>query len=93
MISILLTPRDMWILPLRWRDPWRVDGVILVLCSVSGVQSQSITVDQQMKRYQVPRIAFVNKCDRSGANPYRVAKQLRDKLGHNPVLDADSNRT
>ncbi|MBF0204343.1 MAG: elongation factor G, partial [Desulfamplus sp.] len=53
---------------------------------VSGVQSQSITVDQQMKRYQVPCIAFVNKCDRSGANPYRVAKQLRDKLGHNSIL-------
>ncbi|MBF0200462.1 MAG: elongation factor G [Desulfamplus sp.] len=63
-----------------------LDGVILVLCSVSGVQSQSITVDQQMKRYQVPCIAFVNKCDRSGANPYRVAKQLKEKLGHNPVL-------
>lgn len=63
-----------------------LDGVILVLCSVSGVQSQSITVDQQMKRYQVPCMAFVNKCDRSGANPYRVAKQLRDKLGHNSIL-------
>ncbi len=63
-----------------------LDGVILVLCSVSGVQSQSITVDQQMKRYQVPCIAFVNKCDRSGANPSKVATQLRDKLGHNSVL-------
>ncbi len=63
-----------------------LDGVILILCSVSGVQSQSITVDQQMKRYQVPCIAFINKCDRSGANPYRVTKQLKEKLGHNPVL-------
>ncbi len=63
-----------------------LDGVILVLCSVSGVQSQSITVDQQMKRYQVPCIAFVNKCDRSGANPAKVSTQLRDKLGHNSVL-------
>jgi len=63
-----------------------LDGVVLILCSVSGVQSQSITVDQQMKRYEVPCIAFINKCDRSGANPYRVAKQLREKLGHNSVL-------
>jgi len=63
-----------------------LDGVVLILCSVSGVQSQSITVDQQMKRYQVPCIAFVNKCDRSGANPLKVCKQLKDKLGHNSVM-------
>jgi len=62
-----------------------LDGAVLVLCAVAGVQSQSITVDQQMKRYKVPSIAFVNKCDRSGSDPDRVIRQLKEKLGHNAV--------
>jgi len=63
-----------------------LDGAVLVLCAVSGVQSQSITVDRQMKRYKVPRLAFINKSDRSGANPDRVIGQLKEKLGLNPVM-------
>jgi len=63
-----------------------LDGAVLILCSVGGVQSQSITVDRQMTRYNVPRIAFINKCDRTGANPGRVVQQLRDKLNLNAVM-------
>ena len=63
-----------------------LDGAILVLCSVSGVQAQSITVDRQMKRYNVPRLAFLNKMDRMGAGADKGANELRDKLNHNAVL-------
>jgi len=63
-----------------------LDGAILILCSVGGVQSQSITVDRQLKRYRIPTIAFVNKCDRVGADPYKVKNQIIEKLGQNAVL-------
>ncbi len=62
-----------------------LDGAVLVLCAVGGVQSQSITVDRQMKRYHVPRLAFINKMDRTGADPESVTEQLRDKLGCDAV--------
>jgi elongation factor G len=63
-----------------------LDAAVMVLCGVAGVQSQSITVDRQMRRYNVPRIAFINKVDRAGANPDRVIDQLQDKLHHKTVL-------
>lgn len=63
-----------------------LDGAIMVLCAVAGVQSQSLTVDRQMKRYRIPRIAFINKMDRLGANPFSVVQALGDKLNLNPLV-------
>ena len=84
-----------------------LDGGILVLCGVSGVQSQSLTVDRQMKRYNVPRLAFINKLDRQGCNPDKIVQQLRSQLklnaaavqipvglenDHNGVIDIIKNK-
>lgn len=63
-----------------------LDGAILVLCSVGGVQAQSLTVDRQMKRYGVPRLGFVNKMDRTGADPFKVCKQMKEKLATDAIL-------
>jgi elongation factor G len=63
-----------------------LDGAVLVLCAVGGVQSQSITVDRQMNRYHVPRLAFINKMDRTGADPFRVVREMRERLGDDAIL-------
>ncbi|MDZ8086688.1 MAG: elongation factor G [Nostoc sp. DedQUE12b] len=62
-----------------------LDGVIAVFCSVGGVQPQSETVWRQAERYKVPRIAFINKMDRTGANFYKVHDQIRDRLRANAI--------
>lgn len=62
-----------------------LDGAVAVFCAVGGVEPQSETVWRQATKYQVPRMAFVNKMDRAGANFFRVVEQVKDRLGSNPV--------
>ena len=63
-----------------------LDGAVLVLCAVGGVQSQSLTVDRQMRRYQIPRLAFINKMDRTGANARRVVQMMKEKLNTDAIM-------
>ncbi|MBX3161954.1 MAG: elongation factor G [Deltaproteobacteria bacterium] len=62
-----------------------LDGAIVVVCAVSGVESQTETVWRQADRYHVPRLAFINKCDREGAEPERAIAELKSRLGANPI--------
>jgi len=63
-----------------------LDGAVLLICGCAGIQAQTFTVTKQMNRYNLPRLCFINKLDRNGANPFKIVEQIKNKLNLNPIL-------
>ena len=85
IVLTLLTRPGTWTLPWKWSVPEGVDGAVALFCAVGGVEPQSETVWRQADKHGVPRLAFVNKMDRVGADFERVIGQIRKRLGANPM--------
>src|SRR4029434_4048109 len=85
LINIIDTPGHVDFTVEAERSLRVLDGAVALFCAVGGVEPQSETVWRQANKYKVPRLAFVNKMDRAGADFLRVVKQIRERLGANPV--------